>query len=152
VKWHRIFATVNGVSRNYRRPGEDRKLKISVVSVPVNDPIAAHDTYTTKLGFISKEFVPDSNLAIVVSSDDPNGTAILLEPCRGNFTESFQKAAFEANLPIMGLESENVKEEIKRLNAAGVTLRPELDNPEWGIQNVFEDGCGNLLMIEEKPA
>jgi len=127
-------------------------LKISLVSVPVQDPIGAHDIYTSKLGFTSKEFVPDSSLAIVVSSDDPDGTAILLEPCQGNFAESYQKAAFKANLPIMGLESKNVEEELKRLKAAGVTLRPELDNPKWGIQNVFEDGCGNLLMIEDKPA
>ena len=22
----------------------------------------------------------------------------------------------------------------------------------WGLENMFEDGCGNLLMIEESPA
>ena len=52
----------------------------------------------------------------------------------------------------MGLKSENPKEELNRLNAAGVTLRQELDKPEWGIENVFEDGCGNLLMIEQQSA
>jgi hypothetical protein len=88
-------------------------------------------------------------LAIVVSVNDPEGTAILLEPCQGSFAESYQKSAFKENLPIMGLEVENLESELKRLKAAGVTLRPELGNPEWGIQNVFEDGCGNLLMIEE---
>jgi len=127
-------------------------LKISLISVPVQDPIEAHEIYTVKLGFSSKEYVPDSKLAIVVSSDDPGGTSILLEPCQGNFAESYQKAAFDANLPILGLESRNVEEELKRLKSVGITLRPELDNPKWGIQNVFEDGCGNLLMIEDKPA
>ena len=124
-------------------------MKISLVSVPVQDPIEAHEIYTTKLGFQSKEFDPDASLAIVVSANDPEGTAILLEPCKGSFAEIYQKSAFQENLPIMGLEVENLKAELERLVAAGVTLRPELDNPEWGIQNVFEDGCGNLLMIEE---
>jgi len=124
-------------------------LKVSLVSVPVQDPIAAHEIYTTKLGFKSKEFDPDASLAIVVSVNDPEGTAILLEPCKGSFAESYQKSAFEANLPIMGLETENLEVELNKLKAASVTLRPELDNPEWGIQNVFEDGCGNLLMIEQ---
>ena len=124
-------------------------MKISLVSVPVQDPIEAHEIYTTKLGFQSKEFDPDASLAIVVSANDPEGTAILLEPCKGSFTESYQKSASKENLPIMGLAVENLESELKRLKAAGVTLRPELDNPEWGIQNVFEDGCGNLLMIEE---
>lgn len=127
-------------------------MKISLVSVPVQDPIKAHEIYTDKLGFLSKEFEPDSSLAIVVSAEDPDGVAILLEPCQGNFAENYQKSAFEANLPVMGLKSENPKEELNRLNAAGVTLRQELDKPEWGIENVFEDGCGNLLMIEQQSA
>ena len=124
-------------------------MKISLVSVPVQDPIKAHEIYTTKLGFKSKEFDPNASLAIVVSANDPEGAAILLEPCQGSFAESYQKSAFKENLPIMGLEVENLESELNRLKAAGVTLRPELDNPEWGIQNVFEDGCGNLLMIGE---
>lgn len=125
-------------------------MKVSLVSIPVQDPISAHEIYTLKLGFVSKDFDPDASLAIVVSANDPHGVAILLEPCKGNFAEKYQKSAFEANLPIMALESDNAENELKRLNEAGVKLRPELDNPKWGIQNVFEDGCGNLLMIEEK--
>ncbi|WP_299948333.1 VOC family protein [uncultured Microbulbifer sp.] len=126
-------------------------MKVSLVSIPVQNPIKAHEIYTSQLGFVSKELDPDANLAIVVSRDDPDGTAILLEPCQGNFAESYQKSAFEANLPIMVLEVKNVKSEFKRMEVAGVKLRPELDKPKWGIQNVFEDGCGNLLMIEETP-
>ena len=127
-------------------------MKIALVSIPVKNPIEAHEIYTSKLGLISKEFDPDASLAIVVSADDPDGTAILLEPCQGSFAESFQKSAFEANLPIMALGAKNPKSESERMEAAGVKLRPELDNPKWGITNVFEDGCGNLLMIEETSA
>ncbi len=125
-------------------------MKVSLVSIPVQDPIKAHEIYTTKLGFTSKEFDADACLAIVVSAMDPNGAAILLEPCKGNFAETYQKSAYAANLPIMVLEVENVKVEYKKLKDKGVILRPELNNPKWGIQNVFEDGCGNLLMIEEE--
>ena len=125
-------------------------MKISLVSIPVQDPIKAHEIYTTKLGFKSKEYDPDANLAIVVSGDAPDGAAILLEPCKDSFAEKYQRSAYEANLPIMGLETNNVSLEIEKLKAANVILRPELDNPKWGILNVFEDGCGNLLMIEEK--
>lgn len=124
-------------------------MKIALVSVPVKDPVKAHEVYTTKLGFQSKEFVPDAQLAVVVSPEDPQGTAILLEPCEGNFAENYQQSAFEANLPIMIFEVANAEATLNRLKEAGVTLRPELHNPEWGIQNVFEDGCGNLLMVVE---
>jgi len=124
-------------------------MKIALVSMPVRDPIEAHKIYTSKLGFISKEFKPDELLAIVVSPEDTKGTAILLEPCEGNFAQAYQQSAYEANLPIMAFSVEDVAYELKRLKDAGVKLRPELDRPEWGIQNVFEDGCGNLIMIEE---
>lgn len=124
-------------------------MKISLVSVPVQDPVKAHEIYTSRLGFRSKEFDPEAKLAIVVSADDPNGTALLLEPCEGTFYEQFQKTAFESNLPITVLGSKGVSAEVDRLSKAGVKMRPDLDKPEWGMNNLFEDGCGNLLMIEE---
>lgn len=126
-------------------------MKISLVSLPVQDPIKAHEIYTLRLGFISKQFDPAASLAIVVSAEDPDGTAILLEPCQGSFAESYQKSAFDANLPIMIFAVKSVKAELERLKAAKVKLRPELDKPEWGLKNMFEDGCGNIIMIEELP-
>jgi len=124
-------------------------MKISLVSIPVTDPIQAHEIYTTKLGFVSRAYKPEESLAIVVSAEDTTGTAILLEPCKGNFAGSYQKSAYEANLPIIAFSAKQPVHELKRLESCGIKLRPELDRPEWGIQNVFEDGCGNLVMIEE---
>ena len=124
-------------------------MKVSLVSVPVPDPREAHGIYTSKLGFISKEFDPEAWLAIVVSPEDPEGTAILLEPCQGNFAEAYQRAAYEANLPIIVFGVTNPKAEMERLQAAGVKTRPDLDRPEYGLHNLFEDGCGNLIMIDE---
>lgn len=124
-------------------------MKLSLVSMPVQDPLKAHEIYTTKLGFISKELDVDSNLAIVVSAEDTAGISMLLEPCQGSFAENYQKSAFDANLPIMIFEVEDVNSELERLESVGVKMRPELDKPEWGLKNMFEDGCGNLLMIQE---
>ena len=123
-------------------------MKVSLVSVPVTDPIKAHKIYTSLLGFETKEFDPEAQLAIVVSPDDSNSTAILLEHCQGSFYEEFKTAAFDSNLPILVLKAENPSAEIERLKSAGVTIRSDLDKPEWGLTNMFEDGCGNLLMIE----
>jgi len=49
----------------------------------------------------------------------------------------------------MVFEVEDVEAELDKLKAAGIKLRPELNKPEWGLMNMFEDGCGNILMIEE---
>ena len=43
----------------------------------------------------------------------------------------------------------DVEAELDRLEAAGIKVRPDLNKPEWGLMNMFEDGCGNLLMIEK---
>ncbi len=127
-------------------------MKISLVSVPVQSPVEAHEIYTTKLGFISREFDANAGLAIIASPGDQDGTAILLEPCHGTFAEDYQKSAFKANLPIMVFAVTNVESELDRLQAAGVKLRPELDNPDCGLENMFEDGCGNILMLEQLPS
>lgn len=124
-------------------------MKISLVSIPVQDPIKAHEIYTNKLGFFTKEFDEETTLAIVVSAEDQDGTSLLLEPCQGSFYEEFQKTAFKSNLPIVVLGSNNIEKQIAKMEKAGVNLRPDLDKPEWGLKNMFEDGCGNLLMIDE---
>jgi len=127
-------------------------MKVSLISILVQDPIKAHEIYTSALGFTSKEFDEEASLAIVVSAEDPSGPAFLLEPCIGTFAESYQVAAFEANLPIMLFSVENVEKEMKRLKEAGVRVRPDLDKPEWGLTNMFEDGCGNYLMLQDANA
>ena len=127
-------------------------MKVSLVSIPVQDPVEAHEIYTSALGFTSKEFDEEASLAIVVSAEDPSGPAMLLEPCKGSFAEFYQVAAFEANLPIMVFSAESVDKEMKRLKEAGVRVRPDLDKPEWGLMNMFEDGCGNLLMLQDASA
>ncbi len=124
-------------------------MKLSLVSVPVQDPVRAHHIYTSQLGFQSKEFDPEAMLAVVVSPEASDGTAMLLEPCQGSFAEAYQRAAYEANLPVMVFSATDPEAELERLRAAGVQLRPELDRPEYGLQNLFEDGCGNLIMIEQ---
>ncbi len=52
-------------------------MKIALTSVSVKDPITAFKFYTETLGFTEKMYMPEMFLAIVVSPDDPDGTAIL---------------------------------------------------------------------------
>lgn len=127
-------------------------MKIQLVSMPVDDPVRAHEIYVSKLGFISKQFDAEAMLAIVVSPENEDGTELLLEPCAGSFAEEYQKAAFNANLPIMIFSVADVESELKRLDSVGIKLRPDLDRPDWGLTNLFEDGCGNLLMLQATSA
>jgi catechol 2,3-dioxygenase-like lactoylglutathione lyase family enzyme len=126
-------------------------MKITLTSIFVDDPIAAHKFYTDVLGFRSKEFAPDAQLAVVVSPQDPDGTALLLEPRGDSFAKEYQEQVYRAGLPAIVFGVEDVASEIRRLEASGVRIREDLARPEWGIQNLFEDSFGNLIMLVAEP-
>ena len=124
-------------------------MKISLTSIFVEDPIKAHKFYTDILGFQSKEYVVDAQLAVVVSPEAPNGTALLLEPRGDSFAKEYQEHIYSAGLPVIVFGVNDLAGEIKRLKSHGVKFRDDLTKIEWGIQNLFEDSCGNLIMLEE---
>ena len=126
-------------------------MRIVLTSIFVDDPIKAHKFYTDILGFQSKEYAPDAQLAIVVSSEDPNGTALLLEPRGDSFAKEYQEHVYNAGLPVIVFGIKNLSGEIKRLKDKGVKFRDDLTKKEWGLDNIFEDSFGNLIMLQKMP-
>ncbi len=55
-------------------------MKISLTSIFVNSPQEAFKFYTEVLGFVEKMYIPEAELAIVVSAEETNSTSLLLEP------------------------------------------------------------------------
>jgi len=127
------------------RPG----MKIALTSVFVDDPTKAHAFYTEVLGFKSKQFDPDGQLAVVVSAADPDGTALLLEPRGDGFAKQYQEEVYKAGLPIIVFGVSDIASEKKRLKVKGVKFREDLTKKEWGLDNLFEDTSGNIIMLEE---
>jgi predicted enzyme related to lactoylglutathione lyase len=122
-------------------------MKIALASISVNDPIKAHTFYTEKLGFISKMFVPEAQLAIVVSPEQPDGTAILLEP-RGNLgSKEFFDGVYASGLPIIVFGTEDIQKEYEKLKARGVVFKKEPIKTDWGIEAIFDDTCGNYIQM-----
>ena len=76
-------------------------MKVKLVSIPVNDPIEAFQFYTKVLNFQENLYMPEAKLAIIVSPEDPKGTAVLLEPNENPITKNFQEAVRESGLPVM---------------------------------------------------
>ena len=124
-------------------------MKISLTSIFVDDPVKAHEFYTEVLGFQTKELVPDAQLAIVVSPEDPNGTALLLEPRGDSFAKTYQENVYSAGLPIIVFGADDVGAVRGDLESRGVIFRDDLAKPQWGIQNLFEDTFGNLIMLQD---
>jgi len=123
-------------------------MKIALTSIFVDDPVKAHKFYTEVLGFETSEFIPDAQLAIVVSPEDPGGTALLLEPRGDSFAKTYQEQVYSTGLPSIVFSADNVEEVRRDLESRGVVFRDDLAKPQWGIQNLFEDTCGNFIMLQ----
>jgi len=124
-------------------------MKILLTSVSVYDSIKAHKFYIEILGFVSKMFVPEASLSIVVSPEDPDGTALLLEP-RGNLgSKEFYEGIYKAGLPVIIFGTDNIQKDYEELKGKGVVFRGEPKKTEYGTQVLFEDTCGNLIQLHQ---
>jgi predicted enzyme related to lactoylglutathione lyase len=124
-------------------------MKIALTSVPVIDPLTAFKFYTEVLGFKEKMYMPEMLLAIVVSAEEPEGTALLLEP-RGNLnSDVYFEGIYNAGLPVIVFGSNDIHADFDRLKEKGVVFRQAPTKTEWGTQALFEDTCGNLIQIHQ---
>ena len=124
-------------------------MKIALTSVFVDDPNKAFTFYTEVLGFVKKMYVPEANLAIVVSPEEPDGTVLLLEPNGNLGAKAFQEGIYKAGFPIIVFGTDDIQKEYERLKSKGVVFRGEPTKTEWGTQVLFEDTCGNLVQIHQ---
>lgn len=124
-------------------------MRVSLASISVNDPLAAHKFYTEKLGFIEKMYMPEMYLAIVAAPDDPDGVQILLEP-RGNYgSREFFDGIYEAGLPVIVFGSEDVHTDFEKLKERGVVFKQGPTRSDYGTTAVFDDTCGNYIQLHQ---
>jgi predicted enzyme related to lactoylglutathione lyase len=124
-------------------------MKISLTSVFVHDPSKAFTFYTEVLGFVEKLYVPEANLAIVASPEEPDGTALLLEPSDNPIGKTYQEALYSAQLPAIVFGVDDVRHEYEKLKARGVVFTQEPTQADWGTHAVFDDTCGNLIQLHQ---
>lgn len=124
-------------------------MKIALTSIPVDDPLKAFAFYTDVLGFIERLYMPEAHLAIVASPEEPQGTGLLLEPNGNPISSTFQKAVYEAGLPLLVFGTGDIQREYERLKDRGVVFRQEPTQTEYGTVATFEDTCGNLIELHQ---
>jgi catechol 2,3-dioxygenase-like lactoylglutathione lyase family enzyme len=129
-----------------------RKMKVRVMSIPVQDQDKALAFYTGKLGFIKKIDVPvggGNRWLTVVAKEEQDGPEVLLEPSPNNFepAQIYQKALFEAGIPYTQFDVDDVEHEYERLLKLGVefSLKPTIMGPVKLA--VLNDTCGNNIQL-----
>ena len=124
-------------------------MQLKFISVLVKDQEAALKFYTEKLGFVKMSDISlgEYRWLTVVSPDGIAGVELLLEPMGFPPAQVYQKALFDAGVPMTAMVSRDIKAEVQRLKALGVVFRGEPQEAGWGANVMFEDGCGNLINL-----
>jgi predicted enzyme related to lactoylglutathione lyase len=124
-------------------------MRIGLTNVFVDDPAKAFKFYTDVLGFTERMFIPEAQLAIVASPEDPAGTGLLLEPNGNPIASTYQQALYQQGLPAIVLSVDDIQGEYERLKARGVQFTGEPAKTDWGTQAVFDDTCGNYIQLHQ---
>lgn len=124
-------------------------MNIRMCGVYVDDPAKAFKFYTETLGFKELMFMPEASIAIVTAPDQPDGTALLLEPNNNPIAKSYQEALFNAGIPVIVFGSDDAHKEYERLRALGVAFKSAPTLTDYGIVAQFDDTCGNYIQLHQ---
>ncbi|HTD95123.1 MAG TPA: VOC family protein [Chitinophagaceae bacterium] len=126
-------------------------MKIRLTSVMVDDQEKALQFYTTILGFVKKTEVPmgEHRWLTVVSKEEQDGVELLLEPMGFEPARVFQRALFDAGIPLAVFNVDDVAKEYERLKGLGVkfSMPPTKMGPV--TLAVLDDTCGNCIQLAE---
>ncbi|HLM48122.1 MAG TPA: VOC family protein [Myxococcaceae bacterium] len=126
-------------------------MKIALTSVMVDDQAKALEFYTKVLGFVVKHDVPmgEYRWLTVVSPEGSADVELVLEPNAFPAAKVYQKALFEAGIPLTSFAVQDCQKEYERLTKLGVVFqsKPMAAGPVTIAR--FEDTCGNLIQMHQ---
>jgi catechol 2,3-dioxygenase-like lactoylglutathione lyase family enzyme len=133
-------------------------MKVTLVSIIVEDQEKALAMYRDKLGFVVKEDVavgpPGAPRWITLApAEHPDGARISLEPNGFPFVKAYQQALKENGVPLTAFEVADLAAEHRRLAAAGVAFKapPSVGDAAMPAMATFDDTVGNWIMLYEAP-
>jgi predicted enzyme related to lactoylglutathione lyase len=126
-------------------------MKIILTSVMVDDQDKALKFYTEVLGFVKKNDIPvgGARWLTVVSPEGPDDVELLLEPMGFPPARTYQKALFEAGIPLTSFAIDDIQKEYERMKKLGVVFKMAPTKMGPVTIAVFEDTCGNLIQMAQ---
>ncbi len=126
-------------------------MKMYIKSIMVDDQAKAFDFYTKTLGFVVKHDIPigEHRWITLVSSEEPDGVELALEPNEYPAARTFQEALTADGIPWTAFSVEDIEAEVKRLEALGVKFTQPPMKAGEATMAVFDDTCGNLIQLIE---
>jgi catechol 2,3-dioxygenase-like lactoylglutathione lyase family enzyme len=126
-------------------------MRIKLTSVFVKDQEKALQFYTGTLGFVRKLDIPigEYRWLTVVSPEEPDGTQLLLEPNNNPAAMTYQEAIFTQGIPAASFFIDDIQKEYDRLLKMGVVFKSSPTKSESAVFAIFDDTCGNLIVINQ---
>jgi catechol 2,3-dioxygenase-like lactoylglutathione lyase family enzyme len=127
-------------------------IKIALASVYVDDQDKALRFYTDVLGFVKKRDIPlgEARWLTVTSPYGPEGVELLLEPNTRPIARAHQQGLFSAGIPATVFTTDDIKAEYERLTTLGVVFTPATVKTGPVTQAIFDDTCGNLILLAQE--
>lgn len=129
-------------------------MRIRLTSVFVDDQRAALAFYTEALGFQVQHDIAlgDDAWLTVVSAEDPEGPALLLEPSSHPAVGPYREALAQDGIPAVQFEVADLAAEHERLAARGVAFTQPPTDIGMAWVAVLDDTCGNLVQLLQPKA
>jgi predicted enzyme related to lactoylglutathione lyase len=127
-------------------------VRIKYTSLYVSDQGKALKFYTEILGFVKKADITAGKYRwlTVASSEDPDGSQLVLEPNENPAAKAYQEALFKQGVRANMFLVDDIRREYERLKKLGVKFTMELTNLGTGQTiAVLDDTCGNLIQITQ---
>jgi catechol 2,3-dioxygenase-like lactoylglutathione lyase family enzyme len=131
--------------------GSVTAMRIKVTSVMVDDQDKALKFYTEILGFVKKTDIPAGKFRwlTLVSPEDLHGIELLIEPNDFPPARVFQRALFDAGIPLISFAVEDIQKEYRRMRELGVAFRTKPTQIGPATVALFDDTCGNLIQLAQ---
>ena len=124
-------------------------MKIKLSSIMVDNQDKALKFYTEVLGFVKKTEIPmgEYRWLTVVSKEEQDGVELVLEPMGFAPAKVYQKALYDAGIPLTAFHVDDIQKEYDRLEKLGVafSMKPTKMGPVTIA--VLDDTCGNNIQL-----
>jgi predicted enzyme related to lactoylglutathione lyase len=126
-------------------------IRIKLTSVFVDDQAKALEFYTKVLGLEKKSDFPAGEFRwlTVVSPERPDGVELVLEPNDNPAARTYQQAIFEAGMPAVVFEVDDIHKQYERISSLGGAFRTEPTPMGPVTTALLDDTCGNLVQLAQ---
>lgn len=124
-------------------------MQLKFINLLVDDQDKALRFYTEKMGFTKMADIPMGSFRwlTLTSPDGLPGVELILDAMAFPPAREYQKAMYNAGIPITAVITGDIQSDYELLLSRGVIFRGEPKQAGPILSVLFEDTCGNLINL-----